>query len=171
MRYWGLRAPIGFAPALLFLFVGLRAQGQTASSLTLQAAIAAPGHSEDDIQLRPGDTLALPRVRQYVTVIGEVESPTAHIWKRGLNRDDYVALTGGVTPRADKGRIYVVRGDGSVVATESSRWFSTSNTSMHTGDTVVVPLDTERMPSLVKWQAVTQILYNIAIATAAIHAL
>ena len=42
---------------------------------------------------------------------------------------------------------------------------------MHPGDTIVVPLDTERMPALPMWQAVTQILYNIAIATAAVHAL
>jgi hypothetical protein len=37
------------------------------------------------------------------------------------------------------------------------------------GDTVVVPLDTERVPALPTWQAVTQILYNIAIAAAAVH--
>jgi hypothetical protein len=35
----------------------------------------------------------------------------------------------------------------------------------------VVPLNTEKMPSLVKWHALTQILYKIAIATAAAHAL
>jgi protein involved in polysaccharide export with SLBB domain len=140
--------------------------------IDVQAAIDAPGRAEDDVQLRPGDTLAIPRVRQYVSTIGEVQNPTAHIWRRSLSRDDYIAMSGGVTSRADKGRIYVVRADGSVVGTESSsRWFSASNTSMRTGDTVVVPLDTEKMPSIVKWQAITQILYNIAIATAAVHAL
>jgi hypothetical protein len=36
---------------------------------------------------------------------------------------------------------------------------------------VVVPLNAERLPPLALWQAVTQILYNIAIATAAVHAL
>ena len=140
--------------------------------IDVRAAISAPGNVEDDVYLRPGDTLAIPRLRQYVAVIGEVQNPTAHIWKRRLGRDDYISLSGGVTVRADKGRIYVVRADGSVVGTESSsRWFSNSNTAMRTGDTVVVPLDVERMPSIVKWQAITQILYNIAIATAAVHAL
>jgi protein involved in polysaccharide export with SLBB domain len=139
--------------------------------IDVRAAIGAPGNVEDDVYLRPGDTLAIPRLRQYVTVIGEVQNPTAHIWKRKFDRDDYVSLSGGVTAKADKGRIYVVRADGSVVGTESSRWFSNSNTAMRTGDTVVVPLDIERMPSIVKWQAITQILYNIAIATAAVHAL
>jgi protein involved in polysaccharide export with SLBB domain len=139
--------------------------------IDVQHAISAPGRAEDDIQLRPGDALAIPRVRQYVTVIGEVQNPTSHIWKRSLTREDYIGLSGGTTARADKGRIYVVRADGSVLQAESSRWFGRTSNSMQTGDTVVVPLDTEKMPSLVKWQAVTQILYNIAIATAAVHAL
>jgi polysaccharide biosynthesis/export protein len=34
-----------------------------------------------------------------------------------------------------------------------------------------VPLDAERMPPLPFWLAVTQILYNVAIAAAAVHAL
>ncbi len=37
------------------------------------------------------------------------------------------------------------------------------------GDTVVVPLDTERVPALPTWQSITTILYNVAIAVAAIH--
>jgi hypothetical protein len=47
---------------------------------------------------------------------------------------------------------------------------STTEPAGRTRDTVVVPVDAEKMPSLVKWQAVTQMLYNIAIATAAVHA-
>jgi hypothetical protein len=34
-----------------------------------------------------------------------------------------------------------------------------------------VPLDAGRMPPLPFWQPVTQILYNVAIAAAAVHAL
>jgi hypothetical protein len=40
---------------------------------------------------------------------------------------------------------------------------------MKPGDTIVVPLDTERMPALPLWQAVTQIIYNVAIAAAAVN--
>ena len=39
---------------------------------------------------------------------------------------------------------------------------------MKPGDTIVVPLDTERLPALPTWQAVTQILYNLGIAAAAV---
>ena len=61
--------------------------------------------------------------------------------------------------------------DGSVVVNEGARWFSSSNVQMHPGDTVVVPLNAEHIPALPLWQAVTQILYNVAIATAAVHSL
>jgi len=136
----------------------------------VKRAISSPG-SEDDVQLRAGDTLTIPRLRQYVTVIGEVQNSTSHIWRHNLDRDDYIGLSGGTTRRADAKRIYVVRADGSVVAKESSRWFDNGKVPMRTGDTIVVPLDAERMRPLPMWQAVTQILYNIAIATAAVHAL
>ena len=90
-------------------------------------------------------------------------------------RDDRVGarrgiFSGGPTARADKGRIYVVRADGSVVPVGSAAWFrSAANTEMEPGDTVVVPLNAEHIPPLPLWQAVTQIMYNLAIAVLAIH--
>jgi len=128
-----------------------------------------PVGSSIDVVLRDGDQLIVPRFQQQVTVIGEVQNATSLFYNPRLGREDYISLAGGVTRRADKGRTYVVRANGSVVASEGSRWFETSGVTMKPGDTVVVPLDTERMPSLPFWQAVTGILYNVAIAVAAVH--
>jgi polysaccharide biosynthesis/export protein len=139
--------------------------------INVPSAIEHPGNTEDDVQLRPGDTLAVPRLRQYVTVLGEVENPTSHIWKHELARNNYIDMSGGTTPNADKARIYVVRADGSVVPNASDSWFRAESGVIHTGDTIVVPLDTQKVPRLQMWQAVTTILYNIAIAVAAVHAL
>src|SRR5262249_12948549 len=50
--------------------------------VNVQSAIEYPGRSEDDIELRGGDVLLIPRKRQYVTVIGEVQSGNSHIWRR-----------------------------------------------------------------------------------------
>jgi protein involved in polysaccharide export with SLBB domain len=127
--------------------------------------------SVSDVIVRGGDELIVPKFQQEVTVIGEVQTVTSHLYRPGLSRDDYIALSGGETVRADKSRIYVVHADGSVVANEGARWFRSSNVRIDPGDTVVVPLDAEHIPALPLWQAVTQILYNIAIATAAVHAL
>jgi protein involved in polysaccharide export with SLBB domain len=131
----------------------------------MRSAAGAPG----DVILRDGDRLIVPKFQQEVTVIGEVQTATSHLYRPELDRDDYIALSGGTTRRADKDRIYVVRADGSVVAHEGGRWFSRSGVEIRPGDTIVVPLDTERLPSLPFWQAVTSIVYNLAISAAAVN--
>jgi hypothetical protein len=50
-------------------------------------------------------------------------------------------------------------------------WFSRGNTRIEPGDTIVVPINATKMLPLPFWQAVTGILYNVAIAVAAVHAL
>lgn len=131
---------------------------------------ASSGGFAGDIVLRDGDELVVPRQRQEVTVLGEVQSATSHFYRPEYERDDYISLSGGVTRKADRGKIYVVRANGSVIASESNRWFSRSgNVAMRPGDTVVVPLDTERLPPLPFWTSVTQIVYNLAIAAAAVN--
>jgi translation initiation factor IF-1 len=138
--------------------------------IDLNRVLESPVGSSSDVVLREGDQLIIPKQKQEVTVIGEVQSGTSHFYRENLTRDDYIGMSGGVTRKADRGRIYVVRADGSVVSSESSGWFRRSaQVAMHPGDTVVVPLDTERMPALPLWQAVTSILYNLAIAAAAVN--
>lgn len=133
-----------------------------------QSMKAAPG-SEQDVILKDGDRLIVPRVTQEVTVIGEVQSVTSHLYNPDLSRDDYISMSGGLTPRGDKKHIYVVRANGSVETGESGRWFNRGGVEIKPGDTVVVPLDTVRMRPLPFWQAVTTIIYNLAVATAAIN--
>jgi protein involved in polysaccharide export with SLBB domain len=137
--------------------------------IDLPRTMRSPPGSASDVILKDGDTLIVPRFQQEVTVIGEVQNTTSHLFRPELSRDDYIAQSGGVTRRADRKRIYVVRADGSVIANESGRWFSRSGVEIKPGDTIVVPLDTERLPALPLWQAVTQIIYNLAISAAAVN--
>jgi polysaccharide export outer membrane protein len=129
-----------------------------------------PIGSPYDVVVRDGDELIVPKFEQEVTVIGEVQSATSHLYRPGLSRNDYIAMSGGETVRADNSRVYVVRADGSVATTHGGGWFRNSaNTQIEPGDTVVVPLNAEHMPPLPLWQAVSQILYNVAIAVLAVH--
>jgi protein involved in polysaccharide export with SLBB domain len=138
--------------------------------IDLNRVIGSPMGSEFDVVLREGDKLIIPKQKQEVTVIGEVQNTTSHFYRANLSRDDYIGMSGGLTRKADRGRIYVVRADGSVVASEGGGWFRRSGqVAIKPGDTVVVPLDTERMPALPLWQAVTSIVYNLAIAAAAVN--
>ena len=137
--------------------------------IDLQRSMAASPDSDQDVVLKNGDRLLVPRVTQEVTVIGEVQSATSHLYRADLGRDDYIAMSGGLTPRADGGRVYVVRADGSVVTRSGGAWFSGGGADIQPGDTIVAPLDTERMRPLPFWQAVTPIIYNLAISAAAVN--
>jgi len=139
--------------------------------IDLDTVLARQIGSRDDVILRNGDELFIPKVKQEVTVIGEVQNSTAHLFRSGLSREDYIALSGGTTDRADIKRAYVVRPDGSVVASKGGWLGRQGDASIQPGDTIVIPLDVERLPPLPLWQAVTGILYNAAVALAAISSL
>jgi protein involved in polysaccharide export with SLBB domain len=111
--------------------------------------------------------LIVPGRRQEVTVLGEVQYPTSHVFERGLKRDDYIGKSGGFSERADGKRIYVVRANGSVVAEARARWFQRESAGgIEPGDTVVVPLKVDQ--PLARWSQITQIIYNLAIAATAV---
>ena len=140
--------------------------------INLPEILKRPANSHYDVVLRNGDALYVPKFEQEVTVIGEVQDPTSHLYNPRLSRASYIRLSGGLTSEADAKHIYVVRADGSVVAGgHSSFWFSHGGTRVRPGDTIVVPINAEKMLPLPFWQAVTGILYNVAIAAAAVHAL
>lgn len=122
-----------------------------------------------DLELRGGDSLVVPRQPQSVTVIGEVQSPTSHLWQDGTDRNAYLSLSGGYTSKADKKRVYVVHANGSVSGTETGLWSNGGSTRVAPGDTIVVPFDAERMAPLPFWTSVTTILYNLSIAAAAVN--
>jgi protein involved in polysaccharide export with SLBB domain len=136
--------------------------------IDLERVLAAEPGSSDDVILRGGDRLRIPKRSQEVTVIGEVQNSTSHLFDPGLARDDYLRMSGGTTQKADDRRIYVVRANGSIEAGGGSRWFR-QNGEIRPGDTIVVPLDAERMRPLPMWQAVTSILFNLAVAVAAVN--
>ncbi len=136
--------------------------------LDLQEVIASAPGSFSDVVLKDGDRLMIPKRTQEVTVLGEVQTATSHLYQPGLTRDDYIGLSGGTTQKADGRRTHIVRANGSVVA-GGSGWFRRSAGEIRPGDTVVVPLDAERMRPLPLWSAVTSIVYNLAIAAAAVN--
>lgn len=166
----GGAATLALSQSLLTQLKSTRAVGRMV--IDLPALVRRPVGSTDDVILRDADRLIVPRFEQQVTVLGEVQTSTSLLYNPRLSRDDYIAQSGGTTRRADREQIYVVRANGSVVATGGSGWFRrTGSADIKPGDTIVVPLDIERLPPLPLWQAVTTILYNVAIAVAAVHSL
>ena len=103
-------------------------------------------------------------------MIGETQQNTSHLYQPGLDRDDYIQKSGGLTRRADKRLIYIVRASGAVVTGNRSRWLGRGGqTNIQAGDTIVVPLETDKVRPITFWTNVTQILYQASIAVAAIQ--
>jgi protein involved in polysaccharide export with SLBB domain len=125
------------------------------------------GRVDADIVLKDGDVLMVPDQRQEVTVLGEVQYATSHVFDRALSRDDYIDRSGGLSQRADKRRIYVVRANGEVLADSGGAWFRRdAGGNIRPGDSIVVPLDVDQ--PLVRWSSITQIIYNLALGAAAV---
>jgi protein involved in polysaccharide export with SLBB domain len=172
----GTRAGISGSENAVVVGQTLLSQLQSAKAvgrlvINLDAAINARPGSSNDVMLRDGDELAIPKLRQDVMVLGEVQDSTSHLYHPGLTRDDYIDQSGGMTRQADASQIYIVHADGSVV-TGNRGWFRAgSGVQIRAGDAIVVPLNTEKLPALTLWSQSTAILYNLAIAAAAVHAL
>jgi len=126
------------------------------------------GVSGADVVLKDGDQLIVPDEQQEVSVLGEVQYATSHFFEPGVARDEYINRSGGLTERGDRKRIYVVHANGQVVVSASGRWFNRGGGAIILpGDTIVVPLQVDR--PLARWSAITQIVYNLAIAAAAVN--
>jgi protein involved in polysaccharide export with SLBB domain len=133
------------------------------------------GVSETAIVLEDGDILYVPIRSQSVNVIGEVYVPTSHIYKSNVSFEDYIARSGGYRSLADKDKVYIIRANGSVYLPggDDDFWFSGNNelVGILPGDTIVVPFDTENVDNLTLWSSATQVIYQLAVAVAAIGSL
>ena len=124
--------------------------------------------SYQTIRLQDGDTLTVPTIPQAVTVLGEVQYPTSHLHNQGLTVDDYLERSGGPTRQADTSRVYVVKADGSVMMPKRSNWFGGGASQLEPGDTVIMPIDVDRLNQLELWTNVSQIVYQMALGAAAV---
>ena len=142
---------------------------QPVGRLVINLSPILEGESSENIVLRSNDQLYVPPISQEVTVLGEVQYPTSHVYGQDLDRDFYISMSGGTTDNADENRIYTVHANGRVDVVNRSRWFGRgAQAEIRPGDTVVVPVDSST-PLIPLWSAATQVVYNIAIAAAALN--
>ena len=127
-----------------------------------------------DIILEDGDTLHIPKIQQTISVIGEVYVPNTHIFKSNLGIYDYINLSGGANEFADSNTIYLVKSDGSIVSPNQlaqSGFFRKNSSVLENGDTIVVPLTVKPFSAIRATTEVTQIIYQMALAAAAVNSL
>ena len=129
-------------------------------------------NNQQNLVLQNGDTLYVPSKRDSISIIGEVNYSTSHLYKAGVSVDDYIDLSGGLKERAAEDRIYIIKANGSVEIPNTGGWFAANNSNqLEPGDTIVVPMDAGHMDKLTLWSTATQILYQLGVAVAAIGSL
>ncbi len=137
--------------------------------LVIDLKAAMGGEPVLDVILQDQDRLIVPFRSQEVSVLGEVQFPTAHLFDPELSRDDYIARSGGLTRQADRWRIYTVRANGEVIVHKPKRTLHFFRKDlggqelMRTGDVIVVPFRVRLVQPLAFWSNITQILSNMSI--------
>ncbi|RBP69249.1 SLBB domain-containing protein [Marinobacter nauticus] len=136
--------------------------------MVIDLAAVVSDENYQPIRLQDGDSLTIPTIPQAVSVFGEVQFPTSHLHQQGLTVDDYLERSGGPTRQADEDRVYVVKADGSVMLPERSQWFGGRSQQLQPGDTIIMPIDVDRLNQLELWTNVSQIVYQMALGAAAV---
>ena len=123
------------------------------------------------ITLRDGDKIHVPIVPSEVSILGEVQFPTSHLYNSGLSVDQYINLSGGFTQNADEKRIFVVKSNGAVLTKKGSGWFSgnQAGNKVQAGDVIVVPINLQKGRWLETLTSSTQIVYQLAVTAAALN--
>jgi protein involved in polysaccharide export with SLBB domain len=109
--------------------------------IRLQPGLKGLEHSAQDIELRHGDTIEIPKQPGFVLVVGQVYNTNAITYTPHKNARWYLAQGGGPTRLADKSAIFIVRADGEVVSRHRGRWRSGNvlSVAVRPGDAIVVP--------------------------------
>ena len=166
----GEQSTIGDDKAAVTQVLDEVAKAQAVGRLVIDLPGLLEGQPQKDVRLQDGDSLTVPEVSQAVTVMGEVQYATSHLYDSSLSITDYLNRSGGLALRADEGRIYVIHADGSVGVPNRSRWFGQPDP-IEPGDTIVVPLDLTQLSSLELAKDLSQIVYQIALGVSAVNSL
>lgn len=127
----------------------------TRISIDLNRALRDP-ECADNIPLRHGDQIFIPRVTNVVTVIGAVLHPHSFAVESGKSVDYCIQKCGGYAQDAAKGNVVVVRSNGDAIPKDQVA-------SVEPGDMIVVPT-TGLIEVARKWErigSVTKVLSEI----------
>jgi polysaccharide export outer membrane protein len=123
-------------------------------------ATALPG----DIVLENNDTIMIPSRPATVGVFGAVPSPASFAYRNGAEIGDFVESAGGVQEIGDKGEIFVVRANGTVLAGGKKALRAQALP----GDLIYVPIDANRGEVWARIRDITGTLFNGLLGAATI---
>ena len=129
-----------------------------------------------DLLLEDGDTINIPPRGTSVGIFGSVFNTGSFVFQPGHTTEQYLALAGGPTRGADKGSIFMLRANGSVIsAQQGASFWHTGNdlreAEVQPGDTIFVPEELGKASFIQNAKDWTQILYQFGLGLAGINAL
>ncbi|MCG3189265.1 MAG: hypothetical protein LKCHEGNO_01556 [Burkholderiaceae bacterium] len=129
-----------------------------------------------ELALEDGDRLYIPPQPTTVGVFGSVFNAGSYLYSGSRSIDDYLNLAGGPTKGADQGSVFVVRANGSVVASPQGKgWFAgkqdLAGVPAVPGDTVFVPEELDKTTFVQNAKDWTQILYQFGLGIAGLTAI
>lgn len=124
-----------------------------------------------DVEVRPGDSLIVPKRPNFVMVAGQVYNSAAITFSQGKHAGWYLRQAGGPTSIANKKDIFVIRANGTVVGRGSGEWWSGSVTEalLQPGDTIYVPDKVAGSGLLKNAGQYVQIVSGVAVAASVIR--
>ena len=107
----------------------------------ITADIDSWANTTDDIELRRGDVLTIPKQPGFVLVTGQVYNATALTFEPGKTAGWYLSHAGGTNTTANRKEIFIIRANGSVIGRHSTHSLGEGvlSTKLNPGDVVVVP--------------------------------
>ena len=155
------------ARAMLFRLQNTESQGRLVIDLNEILKDA----ERSDLLVKDQDSLFIPSIPYAVSVSGEVQFPTSHLYNEKLDMNDYLNRSGGFTQNADKDRTFVVKANGAVMSKGANGWFGKglNGSKISAGDVIVVPIDVKQTRFLENLTYSTQIIYQLAVAAAAVN--
>ncbi|EKB48323.1 SLBB domain-containing protein [Cecembia lonarensis] len=120
-------------------------------------------YGPEDLILREGDVLSIPRELQTVRMRGEVLYPTSARYRENAGFKQYISRAGGFTEKSRRGRSYVIYANGDVQRTRKFL-FINAYPSIEPGAEIIVPAKPEREPmSIQGWVGLATSLTTLVI--------
>lgn len=117
-----------------------------------------------------GDSVVIPKNPNTINVLGEVLNPIAFEYSETINVRTAIASAGGYQDYADKGKVYVIKANGTIE--RAKRNIFVKNVNLEPGDTIIVPRKIiTNNPGIDALLPVTKILSDLAFSAAALETL
>ncbi len=127
-----------------------------------------------EMAIEDGDRFFVPSKDDTVQVLGSVYNENSFRFRPGKHVADYLGNAGGATREADKGRVFVIRADGTVVSRQQSGLLLGNrfeSMKLMPGDSIVVPVHFKSTTVLRELKDWSQVFGQFALGAAAIKVL